>query len=258
MTLKDKINGMTKDILKSIITNNLGIVVELDNKIICYVDSQKLKEKDGFCEIFCSGVNDEEREILETYGLNKPIQYIISDSNFLQSRVCIIANKSADVLIRNCNFDSFESILGDGNCIIENSNIKSQGNLYIVANNIVIKGTTIQKAENQEVASIAAKYTLDIIDSNIDTFNDQLSISATSSATSGLNVTNSKLIGSKVEMLSNNVVVDDDSQVVVKDNVHILSHIPVTLNINGKKVYKEALISPFSTSEDSYGGKRGK
>lgn len=87
-------------------TRNLGKVVEENDKLVCYVSKNKCWKDGSFTyTIPCSEISSSvEKELANSYGLNKPIYYVIEGIDFGKHQVHVFGYDNAKVIIRNCNF----------------------------------------------------------------------------------------------------------------------------------------------------------
>ena len=187
------LNILKKDVIKTI-TNNLGKVVEEEDKIICYVKKKKCKEDKYHYTIPCFGnaYQYNYKELAQKLKLNKPICYIIENIDFDKS-VSIFGYNDCEIIIRNCNFE--QGIYGHINskCTIDNSYIKAfLDNTSISAKNLTIQNMTIK---NELYSNCQLKFSadekLEIIDSNIGKLNEQTTIILESG--NNINLVNAKI-----------------------------------------------------------------
>lgn len=87
-------------------TGNLGNVFIFDEKIVCYVDGRKLKQKEKYTHrynlIFRCIPSKE--EIYRTYNVDKPVHYIIEDVDFDREINIRTSIKNCHVTFDNCTF----------------------------------------------------------------------------------------------------------------------------------------------------------
>lgn len=128
MNIKENIFIRVREYMKKYLTGNLGEVIEYEDKLICYIDKKTASKK----TINCSGIKIEQKELVASYNLNKPIIYVFESLNFYQP-VNIFAD-NCDVYIRDCVFDNNHTYIRvDGNCFIEGTDFKPHKSLFISA-----------------------------------------------------------------------------------------------------------------------------
>lgn len=71
------LTNIVRNFLKGYLVGNLGKVVEEEDKLICYVDKNKIKEEKYNYTIYCYGINDKDNELAKIYNLDKPVHYVI-------------------------------------------------------------------------------------------------------------------------------------------------------------------------------------
>ena len=165
--LKNILYEFLRNQLKKEFTKNLGKVVEESDKIICYVDKNKIGNKKKL--IICSGINDHNRVLANSYKLNKQIIYIFE--NLKIKNKIIYGYDNCDIIIKNCKFNSELNLTNNGNCIINDTYISSYNSLTLMANKINIKNSEIQNEfysiHERLNISIYSNERIDIIDSKI-------------------------------------------------------------------------------------------
>lgn len=216
------LNILKKDVIKTI-TNNLGKVVEEEDKIICYVDKKKCKKDKYHYTIPCFGnaVSYNYKKLAQRLKLNKPICYIIENIDF-DKRVSLFAYNDCEVIIRNCNFE--QGIYGHINskCTIDNSYIKAfLDNTSISAKNLTIQNMTIK---NELYSNCQLKFSadekLEIIDSNIGKLNEQTTIILESG--NNINLVNAKIESDVITVKAKNIYTDEKSNLITdKLNLNI-------------------------------------
>lgn len=101
------------------VTKNLGKVVETDNKIICYVDNEKLKNKikDKKCILF-QNPRCLNQEILNKYNLDKHIHYII-DYMYFSDKIVLTTPQNVHLELKHCSFCNSIYIITEGDVTLE-------------------------------------------------------------------------------------------------------------------------------------------
>ena len=216
------LNILKKDVIKTI-TNNLGKVVEEEDKIICYVEKKKCKENKYHYTIPCFGnaVRYNYKKLAQKLKLNKPICYIIENIDFDKS-VSIFGYNDCEVIIRNCNFE--QGIYGHINskCTIDNSYIKAfLDNTSISAKNLTIQNMTIK---NELYSNCQLKFSadekLEIIDSNIGKLNEQTTIILESG--NNINLVNAKIESDVIAVKAKAISANEKSNLIAdKLNLNI-------------------------------------
>lgn len=209
------LNILKKDVMK-IMTNNLGKVVEEEDKIICYVEKKKCKEDKYHYTIPCFGnaYQYNYKELARKLNLDKPICYIIENIDF-DKRVSIFGYNDCEVIIRDCNFEY--GLYGHINskCTIDNSYIKTfLDNTSISAKNLTIQNMNIK---NELVYSkchlnFYADNKLDIIDSNIGRKKEKTNVTLESG--DGINLINSKIESDAITLKSKNISSNEKSHLI--------------------------------------------
>lgn len=112
-----------KNYLKGTI-ENIGNIIEEDDKITCYVTKDLLKRncKGHFYELHCAGMNtvyEKSKELIDYYKLDKPVYYIFDGITFEHS-VSLTANFS-QIIFRNCTFTNGLKLLWGNEITLENN-----------------------------------------------------------------------------------------------------------------------------------------
>ena len=143
--------------LLQVLTNHLGSVIETKDKIICYVKPSMVKEQ--FFD--CTGIHTEEENITHFFHMNKPIYYVFQNmkfSSFPYINGC--GEKNVNLLIKNCDFPYGASIVGFDKCVMKDTQIVSNKNLFINADkvsfkNVVMENQFVQIEANEMIMSFS-------------------------------------------------------------------------------------------------------
>lgn len=114
--------------------SNIGEIVEKEDKFICYINQKNIDRHKGNYPLYdlnLKGIvpfNKEIEEIIETFGLNKPVYYIFDNIDFRDGlKICSPTSK---VIFRNCNFDMYVKIFLSDEITFENNKYKDVCSAY--------------------------------------------------------------------------------------------------------------------------------
>lgn len=257
---------VTRPYAKNYLTNNLGKVVEDDEKITCYVKKSKVKKKDYNYTIACFGIgeNEDRKKIAKAYKLDKPICYVIDGLELNKHKVHIFGYNDCEVIIKNCSFGLDLCVHVNGKCTLDNIDIKTFSYLSISANELVIKNMSSDQIEvisPKSHISFCADDKIDVIDSNIGNKKKNIKVSFT--ATNGLNIANSSITGKEVECESSIINVDENSSLTATDKVALKTNDfnPININapiivLNGEEIANEKETVVFKKITDPLSLKR--
>ena len=225
---------MTRNYVKNYLTNNLGKVIEDEEKLTCYVKRSKAKKKDYNYTIACFGIrkNEDRKKIAKIYKLDKPICYVIDGFDFKKHQVYIFGYDDCEVIIKNCSFGLGVYIRVNGKCTLDNTNITASCYSSISANELLIKNNQIE-ALNPKTHTHMVFYAddnIDVIGSNIGNTEENIKVSFT--AINKLNITNSNITGKEVECESSIINVDESSLLTATDKVALKTNDFNPININ--------------------------
>ena len=234
--IKRVIHNIMRNKIKKDLTNNLGRIVEDDEYLTCYVDKAKIRRKDGYAIIPCSSINEyneDFKEMLKAFNLNKPIRYVIKNIIFGEHSF-IFGYNDCEVIIQNCRFISGTSIRINGKCDIENTSINAFGMLSINASTLIINNMHIRNFLKDELQiDISTKNKLDIINSNI---GDKQDVKVNLVAGGDLNITNSNITGTIITCHAKRLTTDKDSSLVAEDKVDLKIDEYDTVNITSPTI----------------------
>lgn len=201
------------------ITNNLGKIVEEDDKIICY-----LKDKKYTKDIILYNIPTDS-ELTKKLNLNKPIYYVLDGLSFSKGNLCIYGYNNCNVIIKNCSFNNYmQHISINGNCIIENCSFKSCHSIVLSATNLTLRNMDINnffKTIGIELqVYIGADNELELKNSYIGRINENTDLFLYSSNTT---IDNSMIRGDYIEVKSKKINTDKNSMIKGKNEVSIKS-----------------------------------
>lgn len=150
-----------KKIALKYLTDELGEIYIDDNKIICLVDENKIKDKKN---IIFNKLNDRKRRIIKRYNLtDKEIVYLIRGMDF-NSNISIQSLNGATIYIIDSLFNKSFSINAEGNINIDNIIFNTGSLCDITADNININNIIVRKNVRQDpiLLGIYAKNNLNI------------------------------------------------------------------------------------------------
>lgn len=241
--VKKFIYGILRNKLKKEFTNNLGRVVEEDDKLICYV-KRRVKGKSSIC---CYGIPNDLKVLAKKFKLDKTICYVLDDIDFSNHKD-ILGYNNCEVIIKNCKFNFGTFIHINGKCTLEDTIIKDYNSLSIGADELIIKNMNLNNpyslAGRHLNMGISAKKSIKIIDSNIGKKDNKIEVDLLS--TDDLEIINSKISGNEVECKSNKINIDEKSTLAASDKVDIETEDFNSINVsspviilNGEEVHKE-------------------
>jgi len=230
---KKIIYKITRIYVKKYLTNNLGKVVEDNDKITCYVKKNKIEKKKYRYTIACFGIGEEQKKIARAYNLDKPICYVIDGIELEQHKAYILGYNDCEVIIKNCNFGLDLCIHVNGKCTLDNTNIVTFSYLSIGANELIIKNMNSEQIKvitSESDISFGANDRIEIIDSTIGTQNKNIELSFF--ATNELNIVNSNILGKEVVCHSSKINSNENSSLTARDRVTLKTNDINSININ--------------------------
>ena len=138
MKIKDKIYNIKRKKAINLITNNLGLVKEEEDEIICYVNKDKIEVNGANLSLSCYGIKDEHKKIAQKYNIDKPIHYVIKDL-LITNKIYIFGYENCNVEIKNCSLKNDAGIHINGNLILDKTYIKTAPYILISAKDITLK-----------------------------------------------------------------------------------------------------------------------
>ncbi len=232
------------------LTNNLGEVIEDDEKITCYVKKNKIKKNKNIkysYAIDCSGIenDDHRKKIAKAYNLDKPICYVF-DGFELRGNLSIFSG-SCEVIIKNCSFDLGLFVIAGGKITLDNTYINIFNYLSIYANELVIKNMRseqLKEYSRESMITFDSHSKLDLIDSNIGNNEQRFRFCAKDT----LNIVNSNVTGKEIECesKSSKINADEKSSLTASNKVSLktddFNSINITaplITINGEELVIE-------------------
>lgn len=257
---KKKLYNIMRKHAMNYLTNNLGEVIEDDEKITCYVKKNKIKKNKNIkysYAIDCSGIenDDHRKKIAKAYNLDKPICYVI-DGFKLRDELSICSG-SCEVIIKNCSFDLSLYVIAGGKFTLDNTYINIFNYLSIYANELVIKNMRSEQLKEfscKPTITFDSHSKLDLIDSNIGNNDQRFRFWAKDS----LNIVNSTITGQEIECESSKINADEKSSLTASNKVSLktddFNSINITapvITLNGEELENENGKGVFRKSTDS-------
>ena len=144
------------------ITGNLGFVIEKEDKLICYVQKEKCHFHEGFAVnsyvIRIEDYKKNNRDLVEKYGLDKEIVYVLDGLTFDQKEPVAINvfDNASRLEIKNCRFDCGLVINYPKECIIKNTIINTDYLSYqceIKARDLILDNVDINNNDNMPLVN---------------------------------------------------------------------------------------------------------
>lgn len=242
--IDQKINNVKRKIFLIHLTNNLGKIVEDEEKITCYVKKSRCKKERYYYTIACRGIDKKNKALTEKYNLNKPICYVIDGLEFEKDKVNIWGYDNCEVIIRNCKFGFDLSMHINGKCTLENTFIRAFGRLWLGATEFIIKNMDIRNhlsgATDLQI-ELGADEKMEINNSSIGRIKEGTKVFIT--LPKKLEIYNSKIAGEIVKCESVKIIAGKKSSIEatkkvdlkVKDFYEINITSP-TINFNGNTI----------------------
>ena len=235
--MRDKIYNFLRLIALKKITNNLGKVVETEDKIICYVKKSKCKNERYQFTIPCKGYRKQNKDLAEAYGINKPICYVIENIEVKNKRVFIFGYDNVEVIIRNCTFlfDLYGHI--NGKCTLENSFVRAFSLFNFGANELTINNMNITNPFSISSAlriALGGEEKLEINNSTIGKTKQKTDVYLI--AKDNMLINGSSIGGDKVEIKAKKVKGDDSSTIKASEQLKIDSEEYSELNVDSTNV----------------------
>lgn len=221
------LTNIVRNFYKGYLVGNLGKVVEEEDKLICYVDKNKIKEEKYNYTIYCYGINEKDKELAKIYNLDKPVHYVIEGITLKDKKVYIynFHNDDCNITIKNCDFDWGCSIAANCDCTIDSTHIREFHLLMIDTKNLTIKNMDLTNelaiAGSDLSIRLGATENINLINSNIGKEKERTKVSMISYK--NIKLTNSTVNGNEVECESKDIITNDNSSLNGTDKVKIKS-----------------------------------
>ena len=234
-------NKIIRNMLLTIITNNLGKVEETEDKIICHVKKYKCKQNSYQFTIACHGQRKEYQELVEKYNLNKPIVYIIDNFEIKNKKVFIFGYNNPEIIIKNCAFLFELSGHINGNCTLEHTFVRTFSTFMFGANKLTLKNMSVTNpfsTSNSLHIALGGEEKLEIINSTIGKEKQSTHVNLT--AKDEIIINSSNIGGNTIEINTQSIKGDKDSKIKASESIKInaneysdLNIITNNANING-------------------------
>lgn len=236
--IKRKIFNILREIVKRKITNNLGKVVEDDEKIVCYVKRRKIKNRRFRYTIACHGIGKREKELASIYKINKPICYVIDGLEFKKKKVNIWGYNGCEIIVKNCRFDFDLDVNVNGKCTIDDCFIMAFDNLSIGAKELIIKNMDIKNqlflaGVNLQIF-LGGNEKLEINNSNIGCEKEKTKVFLI--ARDEIGIYRSKIAGDMVECKSDKIIAGKKSLLSGTEKVVVNANKFYEINIDSPKI----------------------
>lgn len=248
------LTNIVRNFLKGYLVGNLGKVVEEEDKLICYVDKNKIKEEKYNYTIYCYGINDKDKELAKIYNLDKPVHYVIEGITLKDKKVYIynFHNDDCNITIKNCDFDWGCSIAANCDCTIDSTHIREFHLLMIDTKNLTIKNMDLTNelaiAGADLSIRLGATENINLINANIGKEKERTKVSMI--AYKNIELTNSTVNGKEVECESKDIITNDNSSLNGTDKVKIKSDNIDRINISSNTiVYNDKVIEQEEKKE---------
>ena len=203
------LTNIVRNFYKGYLVGNLGKVVEEEDKLICYVDKNKIKEEKYSYTIYCYGITGKDKELAKRYNLDKPVHYIIEGITLKDKKVYIynFHNDDCNITIKNCDFDWGCSITANCDCTIDSTRIRAFHLLMIDTKNLTIKNMDLTNelaiAGADLSIRLGATENINLINANIGKEKERTKVSMI--AYKNIELTNSTVNGKEVKIKSDNI-----------------------------------------------------
>ena len=189
--MNEKIYTLLRKWYIKTITNDLGIVIEEEDKLICYVDKNKFKGS-NLC-INCS--NFKNKILADRFRLNKKIVYVIDGFDEKYNFIDIESDEDCEVIIKSSTFSGDVSINAHGNLYIKSVLINDVNSFNLFAESLKVNKLDIMSKKTCE-CFINARSKFELNDSTIELKKGNVRMVTNNK----INVNRSKITGNIVDI----------------------------------------------------------
>lgn len=212
-----KVIDLKKQLILRLLTNNLGKVEETENEIICNVSNKYFYKGNDEVNIYCSGIDEDYENLAKKYNIDKKICYIFDGNNIGESykSINIKGMGNCEIIIRNVCLDNLSSIYVAGKCVIEDSLLYSSDCFSISAKELILNNVICENYR-ANTGYIISSRKMTIKDSKIGYTENDGNIFGDK-----INITNSTISGSIIELQSDELDIDSNSCIKVSNKLDV-------------------------------------
>ena len=249
-----KITDIFRNMLLTELTGNLGKVEITKDEIICYVDNKKIQRKydnkNRVYRVDFSSTKPLTTELLNKYGINKPVRYIVDGIRF-RDKLFFTTDKDTSVLFKGCKFHKQIRIVSADKVYFENNKYYDRYPVYAYKNKFLSgRANTIQFIFDNFVNSgkdHPTQFGMDIIANNFNVISSNIDIKESNQDScimaQNLNIMNSQiscpslyLICDDIEVVSSKIVATDGIMIDEKNSSNIIDSIESpSITYNGQE-----------------------
>ena len=236
MKIKDKIYNIKRKKALNLITNNLGLVKEKEDEIICYVNKDKIEVNGANLSLSCYGIKDEHKKIAQKYNIDKPIHYVIKDL-LITNKIYIFGYENCNVEIKNCSLKNDAGIHINGNLILDKTYIKTAPYILISAKDITLKNINDEDLEatgQYPNINFYSENNINIINSNINPKNKNSKISLY--ANNIINILNSNIKSKEIQLEANKINSNNKNNALNAEEIEIKTKNLNKITLNAKHI----------------------
>lgn len=220
--LRGKIYNKVRESVSRHLFGNIGDVVDLGDELVCYIDKKKCDTWGYDYHINCVGINENNSSLADKYKLNKPVCYVIRNTDFGKGQVSIYGD-NCKIFIDSCKFNDGLLIKQNGKCEIKNSFIKCSDILSIKTSSLKLENTNISNNFsffNNDKTDLILKTNRDIEIVNSKFFKNGRDIEMFIS-TGNLILNKSSISVDKLKCNCSRMIGDDSSKLEASSNIDI-------------------------------------